>query len=249
MDTILSNAVSGMRSRMESLEMLANNMANASTGGYKSDREFYNLYVAAEAADSADDGTGSMAATQPVIEKHWTDYSQGVLHETSNPLDAALDGPGFFAVNGPNGILYTRNGSFRVNANGVLVSPDGYPLRTSSGATLQFTSNNPISIQPDGTVAQDGQATGQLAVVDFPDHSAINKQGLNYFVNVDPKLTPQTSTATVHQGHLEESNAAGPEMAVRLISVMRQFESLQKAVSVANEMDKSAVEEVARVNG
>jgi flagellar basal-body rod protein FlgF len=247
MDTILSNAASGMRARMESLEMLANNLANASTGGYKSDHEFYNIYVAAEASQPADDGTGAAAATQPVIEKHWIDYSQGVLHQTSNPLDVALDGSGFFAVNSPGGTLYTRNGSFRVNSNGVLVSADGYPLRTTAGTTVQLTSQNPIEIQPDGTVVQDGQAVGQLAVLDFPDRSAINKQGLNYFLNVNPKLTPQASTAVLHQGHLEESNVSAPELAVRLISVMRQFESLQKAASIATDMNKSAIEEVAKV--
>jgi len=226
--------------------MLANNLANASTGGYKSDREFYNLYVAAEASD---DNGNSMPDQQPLIEKHWIDYTQGVLHQTSNPLDAALDGSGFFSVNGPNGTLYTRNGSFRVNASGVLVSSDGYPLRTVAGATVQLNSQNPIKIDADGTVEQDGQAVGQLAVLDFADHAAINKQGLNYFVNVDPKLAPQASTAVVHQGHLEDSNVAAPELAVRLISVMRQFESLQKAVSIATDMNKSAIEEVAKVNG
>jgi flagellar basal body rod protein FlgG len=234
---------------MESLEMLANNLANASTGGYKSDREFYNIYVAAEASEPADDGTGAMPSQQPLIEKHWTDYSQGVLNPTGNALDAALDGSGFFAVNGPGGILYTRNGSFRVNSAGVLVSADGYPLRATTGLTVQLNSQNPIQIQPDGTVVQDGQAVAQLAVVDFPDRSAINKQGLNYFVNVDPKLSPQASTAVVHQGHLEQSNASPPDLAVRVISVMRQFESLQKAVSIATDMNKSAVEEVAKVSG
>lgn len=249
MDPILSSAASGMRARMESLEMLANNLANASTGGYKSDREFYNIYVAAEASESAADGTNPMPDQQPLIEKHWIDYSQGVLHQTSNPLDAGLDGSGFFAVDGPSGTLYTRNGSFRVNANGVLVNADGYPLRTVEGPAVQLNSQNPIKIQADGTVEQDGQAVGQLAVVDFPDRGAINKQGLNYFVNVDPNLGPQASTAVIHQGNLEDSNVAAPELAVRLISVMRQFESLQKAVSIATDMNKSAVEEVAKVNG
>ncbi len=229
--------------------MLANNLANASTGGYKSDREFYNIYVAAEASQSAEDGTSPMPDQQPLIEKHWIDYSQGVLHQTKNPLDAGLEGSGFFAVNGPGGTLYTRNGNFRINAKGVLVSADGYPLRTVLGTTVQLNSQNPIKIDADGTVEQDSQAIGQLAVLDFPDHAAINKQGLNYFVNVDPKLTPQVSTAVIHQGDLEDSNASAPELAVRLISVMRQFESLQKAVSIATDMNKSAVEEVAKVTG
>src|ERR1035438_7458683 len=115
MDTMTAVAASGLRSRMESLEMLANNVANASTGGYKSDREFYSLYVAPE---SDSDPTANM----PVIERPWTDFSQGVLNSTGNPLDVALSGKGFFAVSGPGGPLYTRDGSFRLAKDGQLTN-------------------------------------------------------------------------------------------------------------------------------
>ncbi len=98
MDPILISAASGLRSRMESLDMLANNIANGSSGGYKADREFYSLYMAPEAAGSA-----PSAGTLPVIEKPWTDFSQGELRSTGNPLDLALAGRGFFAVQGPAG--------------------------------------------------------------------------------------------------------------------------------------------------
>ena len=121
-------AASGLRARMESLDLLANNMANASTGGYKADREFYSLYAAPEAQADSDSPT-----TMPVIERPWTDLSQGVLDTTGNSLDVALDGKGFFRVNGPNGPLYTRNGSFHLAADGTLVTADGYPVRGASG--------------------------------------------------------------------------------------------------------------------
>src|SRR2546429_990989 len=107
MDPMTATAASGLRARMESLDLLANNVANASTGGYKADREFYSLYVAPEAADN------NPLSTMPVIERPWVDHSQGTLHSIGNPLDLALSGRGFFAVNGPNGPLYTRNGNFR----------------------------------------------------------------------------------------------------------------------------------------
>src|SRR5580658_9567803 len=109
MDSLTAIAASGLRSRMESLDLLANNMANASTGGYKADREFYSLYTAGEAQDS-----GS-ATTMPVIVKPWTDLSQGILTPTGNALDVALNGNGFFGVSGPNGTLYTRNGGFHLS--------------------------------------------------------------------------------------------------------------------------------------
>src|SRR5271169_2056345 len=108
MDPLTISAASGLRSRMESLDMLANNIANASTSGYKADREFYSLYAAPEA-----EGPISGPDTLPVIERPWTDLSQGEVRSTGNPLDVALQGKGFFAVNGPGGPMYTRDGSFR----------------------------------------------------------------------------------------------------------------------------------------
>ena len=112
MDPLSISAASGMRARMESLDMLANNLANATTVGYKSDREFYSLYASADAAaDSFQTPEG--ADTVPVIESHWTDLAQGVIRNTGNTLDMAIDGQGFFSVKGPNGTLFTRNGNFR----------------------------------------------------------------------------------------------------------------------------------------
>ena len=241
MDSLTAIAASGLRARMESLELLANNVANASTGGYKADREFYSLYAAPEAVDA-----GSLA-TMPVIERPWIDLSQGVLHTTGNPLDLALSGAGFFSVTGPNGILYTRNGSFHLAPDGRLVSTEGYPVRDTAGAAITLQSSSPVDILNDGMVRQDGAAIGQLAVADFPGTSGLAKHGTNYFRVVDPSLKASTGSATVHQGKLETSNTGSAEAAVRLVSVMRQFEMLQRAVSLGTEMNRRAIEEVARV--
>ena len=124
MDPIATTAASGMRARMESLDMLANNIANASTAGYKVDREFYSLYSDAMADDNV---------LSPVIEKPWTDFSQGTLQVTGKPLDLALNGTGFFAVNSPSGTLYTRNGSFQTAPSGNVVTAEGYALRLTGG--------------------------------------------------------------------------------------------------------------------
>src|ERR1051326_6096104 len=104
MDSISISASSGMRARMESLELLANNLANVETGGFKADREFYSLYTSADA--SSDPRTGDVA-TLPVIQSHWTDHSQGVLRNTGNSLDFAVDGQGLFAVDTVKGLRYT----------------------------------------------------------------------------------------------------------------------------------------------
>jgi flagellar basal-body rod protein FlgF len=242
MDPMTAIAASGLRARMESLDLLANNIANASTGGYKADREFYSLYVAPEAAGN------DAFSTMPLIERPWVDHSQGELHSTGNPLDVALSGKGFFAVNGPGGPLYTRNGNFRLAADGKLTSSEGYPVRDSQGAPLTLEATRPLEISSDGTVTQDGVVAGRLEIVDFTSTAGLSKQGANYFRIADPAMRPTApSGISVAQGHLEASNTGTAEAAVRLVSVMRQFEMLQKAVSLGTDMNKKAIEEVARV--
>src|SRR6476646_9639347 len=122
MDPLTITAASGMRSRIEALDLLANNIANTGTAGYKSDREFYNLYTSAEA---------DTQTTLPNVERNWIDFGQGILKETGSPLDVALAGRGFLTADSPNGPLYTRNGSLHLSTKGVLETVDGYPLRAN----------------------------------------------------------------------------------------------------------------------
>src|SRR3954452_3471416 len=170
MDPMTAIAASGLRARMESLELLANNVANASTGGYKADREFYSLYVAPEALPA------ESPTTMPVIERQWVDHSQGLLHSTNNPLDVGLNGRGFFAVDGPSGPLYTRNGNFRLAAHGKVITADGYAVR----GTGRLDPSRSIDIAADGTIRQNGLVTGKLEVVDFTSSAGLSKQGSNY---------------------------------------------------------------------
>jgi len=227
---------------MESLDLLANNVANASTGGYKADREFYSLYVAPEA------GGGDPDSTMPVIEKQWTDYSQGLLHTTGNPLDVALSGKGFFAVESARGTLYTRNGNFQLAPDGKLVTAEGYAVRSAGGGSLTLDAARPIQISSDGTVTQDGAVIGQLEIADFTSAGALGKQGGNYFRVSDPSLQPSSASgAAVQQGSLEASNSGAAESAVRLVGILRQFEMLQKAMTLGADMSKQAIEQVAKV--
>ena len=227
---------------MESLDLLANNVANASSGGYKADREFYSLYVAPE-ADS-----GDVDITMPLIERPWVDLSQGVLHATGNPLDLALDGSGFFSVEGPSGPLYTRNGSFQTDAGGRLTTAEGFAVRSTAGAPIILASDAPVEIDRQGTVRQSGRIAGQLDLMNFANSADLLKQGRNYF-----RAAPGTTGVAVpgrtrvEQGKVENSNAGAAESAVRLVSVMRQFEMLQKAATLGAEMNRRAIEEVAKV--
>jgi flagellar basal-body rod protein FlgF len=245
MDNIGIAAVSGLRSRMISLDLLANNLANSATGGFKNDKEYYGLYASDDSASSVDGGTG---ATLPVIERQWTDFSQGVLQATGNQLDVALPGKGFIALNGPGGPLYTRNGSLQILPSGELGSGDGYPVRSVSGGTLQIAAGQPVTIMPDGTVQQDGQTAGRIEVVTFKSTDFLQKAGNTNFRNSDPKLVPEPmQDPGLQQGKLENSNVSVADGAIRLVGVMRQFEMLQKAIGISTEMDTKSIQEVARV--
>jgi flagellar basal-body rod protein FlgF len=242
MDAISASAASGMRARMESLEMLANNLANVETGGFKADREFFSIFTGQDA--TADPQTGDIL-TMPVVQSHWTDLSQGNLLTTTNPLDLAIDGDGMFAVQTASGVRYTRNGNFRISAEGLLTAADGNPLRAVDGNTITIDPTMPVDVLPEGTVQQQGQAVGQLELSSF-DRASMDKFGANYFVPV-AGAQAKPATGAVVQGKLEQSNVGAAESSVRLVAIMRQFEMLQKAMNIGNELNREAIEQVAKV--
>jgi hypothetical protein len=138
--------------------MLANNLANASTPGFKVDREFYSLYVSPDALDPF--SYNDYPATLPLIDRPWTDFRPGTIEVTGNPFDLAITGRGFFAVEGPAGPIYTRNGSFRLSPDGVLVTQTGYPVRRVGGGRIQATGGAPLEVRPDGTVSSERRGAG-----------------------------------------------------------------------------------------
>src|SRR5260370_41637905 len=236
MDQLTVTAASGMRSRLEALDLLANNISNSGTTGYKADREYYNLYAAAEAESQT---------TLPNVERNWIDFSQGVVKETGNPLDVALAGRGFLAAAAPGGIVYTRNGSLRLASKGVLETADGYPLRanTRSGRiqAQPAAAAGPLQIEKDGSVLQGGQVLGRLTLTDWPKPETLEKQGGTYFRLMDSSLRPAAATGVeILQGRLESSNAGPADGAVRLAGGLRQFERLPNAASLGAERNRRA---------
>ncbi len=245
MDNLGIAAVSGLRSRMVSLDMLANNIANAASSGYKGDREFYGVFSSDDSSNSVD-GAGS--TTLPVVQHQWTDFSPGVMQVTGNPLDIAVDGKGFFSIQGPKGTLYTRNGNLRVLPSGELGTADGYPLLGAGASPIHVSANKPITIGLDGTVSQGTEKVGQIQVVDFKSTDGLQKVGSAGFENTTPAVIPTpAANSQIQQGKLEGSNVAVSEAAMRLVGIMRQSEMLQKAIGLSGEMDSKSIQEVARV--
>ncbi len=198
--------------------MLANNLANSTTGGFKADREFYTLFSASD--ETQYDGQGSSTAL-PQVKSQWTDFSQGTLQPTGSPLDLALSGGGFFTVAGPSGPLYTRNGAFQLSSSGELTTAEGYPVKDVDGKNIQSQSQGPITVGADGTVAQDGQTLAQISVVDFQDRTVLSKLGASYFVNTSKtaKPAPAAADTSIAQGRIENSNVSPAESAVRLVGI------------------------------
>jgi flagellar basal body rod protein FlgG len=244
MDPLTSAAASGIRARIQSLDMLANNIANTSSPGFKADREFYGLYTSDEAADAPE---GATPVSLPVIERQWTDFAQGPLTPTNNPLDLALSSKGFFVAASPTGPLYTRDGNFQLSPQGQLQTLDGYAIQGLDGNPIVLDSAKSVEIGSDGTVRQDGQDISQIAVVDFKNPSALSKRGNSYFQTDAGTMPPLPAEAQVQQGKLETANSQPAESAVRLVGILRQFESLQKALTIGSDMDRRVVEDVAKV--
>jgi flagellar basal body rod protein FlgG len=242
MDPLSISAASGMKARMEALDMLANNIANASTSGFKLDRENYNLFTAEDVA------AGEESAL-PVIEKNWTDFSQGNLVKTGSQVDFALEGKGFFLVDGPNGPLLTRNGGFRLSPSGRLETQEGYAVRvtTPDGKPYKIDPFAALQVSPDGLVTQGPTAIGQLATADVTAPEQVSKAGGAYFQVRNPVSQLANASASIRQGNLESANVVPSENAVRLVGIMRQYESLQKAILIGTQMNRKAIEEVARV--
>jgi flagellar basal body rod protein FlgG len=234
MDPLLITAASGMKARMESLDLLANNIANSGTTGFKADQEFYS----------------TLRDELPLIESRWTDFRQGTIQPTGNPLDIALEGDGFFALNSPTGIVYTRNGSLHVTPQNQLATPEGYTVRNTlnNGQPIAVDPNLAIDIDRDGIVRQNGQEIGQLELASFTDPAVLSKLGSSYFAHSNRAGAATASKAVVRQGAVEQSNVAPADASIRLISVMRQFEMLQRAMSIGAEMNKRAIDEVARAS-
>lgn len=246
MDPLISTAASGLRSRMETLDLLANNLANSSSAGYKADQESYNLYFGQSAWDGYFEGRPA-SNEMPVVEQNWTDLSQGTLVSTSSALDFALAEGGFFVVTTPSGPLFTRNGHFKVSKDGQLETQEGYAVQGLDGQSITIDPSIPLTLSTTGTLEQGGSSVGQFKILTVDQVDSITKKNGNYFQLNSGKIATDVASPDLRQGSLETSNVPPTQLAVKLISVLRQFEMLQKAVLMAGQMNQRVIEDVAKV--
>lgn len=241
MDNSLLVSLSHQIAAYRAMDVIANNIANASTPGYKRESAKFEEYVAR--MPSSEDGAGPQAQSQQVSFVKdagiTRDVSQGPLNQTGNPFDLAINGKGFFAVQTPQGLRYTRDGHFSLDAGGQIVNSSGYVLQGDGGAITITPDDGDIRIAPDGTVSG---RTGQLAkvrLVDFADPAAMVKEGANLYSTGQTPVAP--ATPDIRQGALEGSNVQPVLEISRMIEVMRAYEATATLSKNQQDMRTDAV--------
>lgn len=225
-------------------QLLANNLANASTTGFKRDDL---LRPAPAPWGPVPTAVGWWpAAGLPPAPEAWTDFSQGALRETGRELDLALEGPGFFVIDTPAGPRYTRAGAFVLTRDGQLSTPEGFPVLGEAGP-LTLRSPRPV-VTGEGEVREGNAGVGRLRIVEFPPETRLRKVGGNLFAPDPEGVTPLPARAVrVAQGVLEAANVNPVEEMVGLISVLRAWEAYQRALQAMDETAREATEELGRV--
>jgi flagellar basal-body rod protein FlgG len=183
----------------------------------------------------------------PILQKDniYIDYAAGPVAQSGNPLDMAIDGDGFFVVNTPDGPAYTRQGNFRLSADGTLVTTDGFPVQGQGGSIR--ISGNRIEIDSKGVITVDGTQAGTISMVDFPKPYALTKIGSALFVPKNAESVPEAAKGELRQAHLEGSNVETITEMVQMIETSRYFDACQRAILSFNDMTSKAANELGRL--
>jgi flagellar basal body rod protein FlgG len=225
----LDSAASALRYWERKQEIVANNLANVSTDGFKAQRVFATLL----------DGIRPAPVTS-------SDYSVGNLRQTGNALDVSIDGPGFFVVNTPNGERYTRGGPLRLDEKHQLVDSDGRPLLgTKKGGPITLT-DGPVEIDKSGNVTQNGQVVDTLRMDAAPKGVELEREGKSLWVPPATKESLAGGARNVKQGWIEESNVNSMSTMVDMISIQRAYASAQKAIVELDHVNETITTQIAK---
>jgi len=243
----------GMEAQQLQLDNISNNLANVATNGYKKSHAVFQDLVyqnLRQAGAASSDQTQLPAGLQvglgvrPVATAR--DFTQGSLQQTGNTYDLALNGNGFFQVTMPDGTTaYTRDGTFKTDANGQIVTSEGHPVQP--GITVPATAQQ-VTVAADGTVTATlpGQAApqtlGQIQLANFVNPAGLDPKGSDLFAETAASGAPSTGapgangTGTIQQGFTETSNVNVVEELVQMISTQRAYELNSKAISTSDQM-------------
>jgi len=221
-------ACAGLRAQTQALELIADNVANISTTGYRGQQAMFRSLLAS-AGHQLSNPLNHAINDFGVLEGSRTDLSTGTLERTGNSLDLAIEGQGFFAIKTRGGTLYTRNGNFQVSAKGQLTTAAGDLVLGEPGLPISLPSGD-ISISPDGTISSGGAVAGKLRIVEFAAGSIPVAEGNSYY-SVPTSALRASSDSNVRQGMLESSNVNSVKAVVDMIAAQRHAEMLERAMS------------------
>jgi flagellar basal-body rod protein FlgG len=217
---------------MQKMEIIANNLANMNTTGFKRDNMFVDMLKSrgVEMAKGKNELEG-------VNVEQYTDFSDGSLLQTNNPLNLALTGNGFFSVQTSKGVQYTRDGNFTLTSDGTIVTQQGYPVLGVNGKIqipdADKLTQGSINISETGDVTVDNKLIAKLCITTVDDMSALEKEGASLYSaeNTTVRVADNVGTAVaVHQGFLEESNVNGLQEMISMIELNRNYEANQKII-------------------
>ena len=238
------SAFSGFAARMDALDLVANNLANANTVGFKSQHEFYRSF-AAWLQPSLTTPINDAVNHYGVLGGARLDLSPSSLEPTGNDTDVALEGPGFFTVQTKNGLRYTRAGNFSLNTQRQLITAQGDLVLGDQGP-IQIPDGK-LAISPDGTLSVDGTLVAKLKIADFAPTAQLTPEGSTYFVAPQGAAKP-ASAVDVRQGNLESSNSDPVRSTVALIELQRTSQLMEKALSIFhNEFNRVAATQIPQV--
>ncbi|NIY14954.1 MAG: flagellar basal-body rod protein FlgF [Nitrospinaceae bacterium] len=255
-------AASGGIRQQRKLETISNNLANVSTQGFKKNILMYQERTPPFGDDFKMTQTPGLHTpyTNQINEVSYvevtqsrTDFSQGPMVSSDNPMDLALNGEGFFVIKTPNGLRYTRNGTFHLDGLGQLVNHTGDLVMTHGGSGIIVPQNTErLSVDPDGTVfggrGLELVPLDQLKIMKFQNNNNLIKEGNGMFRSANgdrgQEATPNTQ---VIQGHIEKSNVNAVEEMTKLIETVRTLEAYQKIIQSIDEADDQSVNSLARV--
>ncbi len=248
MNNGLYTAFLGMRARQRSLDVIASNIANASTTGFKADLLFYNSFENEQSeAQSAAANGNLQTGKEGVLAGSTTNFAAGAIRQTARPLDLALDGDGLIVVQTATGTRYTRAGSLNVNSAGQLVTQRG-DLVVGENGPITLALQGEISVGEDGTISTAGRTIDRLKIVRFDDpRTALAKEGDSLFIATGAAQPKEAASTRVIQGALEGSNVNTVSEMVAMMQNSREFDSLQRSVTMMREIGRRVTGEIGKI--
>jgi len=223
------NAATALDAAMQHQEIVADNLAHLATPGHRArgvSFESLQSTLGPQAKSSHGSALNSAGVRTAGI---YTNFQPGAMRPTGDPYHFAIEGDGFFALEGPNGTVYSRNGTFHVNADGQLLSSSNYPVLGTSGPITIPSDARRVTMARDGTIYADSAQVGQLQVTRFADNSRLEQVGPTLYRST-PEAGESTGDASVMQGFLETSNTNAASSMVEMIQAARFFETAQRAL-------------------